>query len=111
MAGTFEIFKDNAGEYRFRLKAGNGQIVLSSEGYSSKAGATNGIESVQSNAGDASRFATTETASGKHRFALKAGNNQVIGTSQNYESADARDSGIDAVGRAAQGAKIEDLTA
>ena len=111
MAGTFEIFTDNGGEYRFRLKAGNGEIVLSSEGYSSKSGATNGIESVQTNANDPSRFAASETANGKHRFALKAKNNQIIGTSQNYESASARDNGMEAVGRAAAGAKIEDLTA
>ena len=46
----FEIYKDNAGEFRFRLKAGNGQNILASEGYAAKGGCTNGIESVKKNA-------------------------------------------------------------
>jgi uncharacterized protein YegP (UPF0339 family) len=51
MAGKFELY---TGEYRFRLKAGNGEVIaLSSEGYSSKAGAKNGIESIKKNAADA----------------------------------------------------------
>ena len=53
MAGRFELYRDGRGEYRFRLKAGNGEIIAVSEGYSSKAGALNGIESVRSNAPDA----------------------------------------------------------
>ena len=47
MAGKFECYKDKAGEFRFRLKAGNGETILASEGYSSKAGCENGIASVQ----------------------------------------------------------------
>ena len=111
MAGTFEVFKDKSGEFRFRLKAGNGQTVLSSQGYSSKASAMKGIESVQKNAGDDSRFESTETEGGKFRFTMKAKNSQVIGTSQNYESAAGRDNGIAAVARAADGAKVVDQTA
>lgn len=53
MAGKFELYQDGRGEYRFRLKAGNGEIIAVSEGYKSKAGALNGIESVRSNAADA----------------------------------------------------------
>jgi len=92
------------------LKAGNGQVVLSSEGYTSKAGAQNGIESVQNNCADTSRFDSSTTSTGKFRFNLKAGNGQVIGTSQSYESEAARDNGIAAVARAAQGANVVDLT-
>ena len=44
MAGRFECFTDKAGEYRFRLKAGNGENILASEGYTSKAGCENGEE-------------------------------------------------------------------
>ena len=47
MAGKFECYKDKAGEFRFRLKAGNGETILSSEGYSAKAGCDNGIASVK----------------------------------------------------------------
>lgn len=53
MAGTFELWVDKAGEYRFNLKAGNGQVIATSQGYSSKANALNGIESVKKNAPDA----------------------------------------------------------
>jgi uncharacterized protein len=53
MAGKFEIFKDKGGEFRFNLKAGNGEVIASSEGYASKASAQNGIESVKKNAADA----------------------------------------------------------
>jgi len=49
----FEIYLDKAGEFRFRLKASNGQIIAVSEGYKAKAGCLNGIESVKKNAPDA----------------------------------------------------------
>ncbi|MDH4077669.1 MAG: DUF1508 domain-containing protein [Acidimicrobiia bacterium] len=53
MAGKFELYQDTAGKYRFRLKAGNGQIIAVGEAYESKAAAQKGIESVKANAGDA----------------------------------------------------------
>lgn len=49
----FEIYTDKAGEFRFRLKARNGEIILSSEGYKAKASCENGIESVRKNAAEA----------------------------------------------------------
>ena len=49
----FEIYEDKAGEFRFRLKATNGQVIAASEGYTAKASCKNGIESVQKNAPDA----------------------------------------------------------
>ncbi len=49
----FEVYTDKAGEYRFRLKATNGQIIATGEGYKAKAGCLNGIASVQKNAPDA----------------------------------------------------------
>lgn len=54
MAGKFELYKDAAGKFRFRLKASNGQVIATGEAYASKASALNGIESVRNNAGDAS---------------------------------------------------------
>jgi uncharacterized protein YegP (UPF0339 family) len=53
MAGKFELYEDKGGHYRFRLKAGNGEIIADSEAYNSKASAQNGIESVKANAADA----------------------------------------------------------
>ncbi len=53
MAGKFELWTDKGGQYRFNLKASNGQVIATSEGYSSKASALNGIESIRKNAPDA----------------------------------------------------------
>ncbi|MBE7412896.1 MAG: YegP family protein [Leptospiraceae bacterium] len=50
MSAKFEVYKDKAGEYRFRLKAGNGEVIAVGEGYSSKKACLNGIESVKKNA-------------------------------------------------------------
>ncbi|WP_396658714.1 YegP family protein [Microbacterium sp.] len=50
MAGKFELWTDKGGDWRFNLKASNGQVIATSQGYSSKAGALNGIESVRTNA-------------------------------------------------------------
>ena len=49
----FEMYQDKAGEYRFRLKARNGEIIGVSEGYTTKANCVNGVESVKKNAADA----------------------------------------------------------
>ena len=53
MAGKFVVTKDKKGEFRFVLKAGNGEIIAMSEGYSAKASALKGIESVRTNAASA----------------------------------------------------------
>jgi len=108
MAGTFEIFKDKAGEFRFRLKATNGQTILASEGYKDKSGCNNGIESVKKNAPEDKRYERKQSSSGKHMFNLKAGNNQVIGTSELYESETARNNGIESVKKNAPEAKVVD---
>mgnify|MGYP002631257323 CR=1 FL=1 len=110
MAGKFELYKDKAGEFRFRLKAGNGEIILASEGYKQRASAENGIASVQKNAASDARFERKETKTGKHMFNLKATNGQVIGTSESYESTSGRDNGIASVMKNATDARVVDLT-
>ncbi len=110
MAGKFELYLDKAGEHRFRLKAGNGQTILASEGYKQRASAENGIESVRKNSSDDARYDRAETKNGKHRFNLKSTNGQVIGTSESYESVAARDNGIESVKKNAPEARVEDLT-
>ena len=109
MAGKFEVYVDKAGEHRFRLKAGNGETILTSEGYSQKDGCANGIESVRKNSSDASMFEKITTEGGKYRFNLKAANHQVIGTSQNYDSESGRDNGIESVGRNAPDAEVVEV--
>jgi uncharacterized protein YegP (UPF0339 family) len=111
MAGKFEIYTDKAGEFRFRLKAGNGQVILASEGYKAKASAENGIASVKSNAADDARFERKETAKGGFMFNLKSGNGQVIGTSESYTTASARENGVASVKSNAPGAEVDDQTA
>jgi uncharacterized protein YegP (UPF0339 family) len=110
MAGKFEIFKDKKGETRFRLKAGNGQIILASEGYKRRASCTNGIESVRKNSQSDARFERKTTRAGKWRFNLRATNGQVIGVSESYESEKARENGIASVAKNAPGAKVVDET-
>lgn len=110
MAGTFEIYRDKAGEYRFRLKASNGQIILTSEGYKEKSSCQNGIESVKKNAPDDNRYERKESKAGKYLFNLKAANHQVIGSSESYSSASARDNGIESVKRTAPEASVVDLS-
>lgn len=60
MAGKFEMYTDKGGKYRFRLKAGNGEVIAVGEAYETKASAKNGIASVQKNAPDASVVDLTE---------------------------------------------------
>ena len=110
MAGKFELYKDKAGEFRFRLKAGNGENILASEGYKGKSSAENGIESVKKNAPIDERYERKTTESGKFRFSLLAGNKQVIATSQSYESERSRDNGIESVKKTAPGASVDDQT-
>ncbi|MBO9474558.1 MULTISPECIES: YegP family protein [unclassified Shimia] len=109
MAAKFELYTDKSGEFRFRLKAGNGENILASEGYKQKASCENGIESVKKNAGDDARYERKETAAGKFMFNLKASNGQVIGTSQSYTSASGRDNGIDSVMRNAPDAAVVEV--
>lgn len=110
MTGKFEIYKDKRDEFRFRLKASNGQNILESEGYKAKSGCNNGIESVKKNAPDDGRYVCKETKSGKHMFNLKAANSQVIGTSQSYESEASRDNGVESVKKNAPDAAVVDLS-
>ncbi len=106
----FEITTRKNGEFQFNLKAGNGQVILTSEGYKTKASCTNGIESVKKNAQDESKFEKKDSANGKFHFNLKATNGQVIGSSQIYESIASRDNGIASVMKNAPEAGINDLT-
>ncbi len=53
MADKFEIYADKGGEFRLRLKPGNGEIIAVGEAYQSKVAANNGVESVKKNMGDA----------------------------------------------------------
>ena len=108
MAGKFEIKKSANGKFHFNLKAGNGQIILSSELYETKSACENGIESIKKNAGEEKRFEKRENAKGEPYFIIKAGNGQEIGRSEYYSSDAACQNGIDSVMKNAPDATIVD---
>jgi len=110
MSGYFEITTRSDGEFIFDLKSGKGEVILTSEAYTTKAAGINGIESVKSNASDDDRYRRTATPDGQFRFALDAANGQAIGASGYYETAVARDHGIESVKKYAPDAEVKDLT-
>lgn len=106
--GKFVISKRSNGEFQFNLKATNGQVILTSEGYTTRQGCDNGIESVRKNAPEDKRYEHKTASNGKFYFNLKASNGQVIGTSQMYVSEDGCNNGIESVKKNALEAKIEE---
>lgn len=108
MAGKFELKKSKNDKFYFSLLAGNGQTILQSEMYESKASARNGIESVKKNAADDARYERLNSTKAEPYFVLKAGNHQVIGQSQMYGSEKARDNGIESCKTNAPSAPVDD---
>lgn len=104
----FEIYKDKKGEFRFNLKATNGQTILSSQGYSSIATCENGIESVRTNSQDDNRYERLTAKNGSPYFNLKAANGQVIGNSEMYSGNSGMENGIASVKTNAPDATVED---
>lgn len=108
MAGTFVIEKGAAGQYRFNLKAGNHEIILTSENYVAKSGVENGIESVRTNSQDDSRFVRKTASDGSPYFILTAENGKTIGKSEMYSSKPAMENGIRSVATNAPTAAVVD---
>lgn len=86
MPGKFELKTARNGKFHFNLKATNGQVILSSEMYETRAAAEKGIASVRKNAESEKRFETKVSNKGEHYFTLKASNGEVIGKSEMYQS-------------------------
>lgn len=93
----FELKNKEGSGYHFTLKAKNGQVILSSEVYNSKSAAENGIASVKKNAPEDGKYERKTAKNGKFYFNLKAGNGQVIGSSQMYASESGMENGINSV--------------
>jgi len=110
MAGKFELKKAKNDHFMFNLKAGNGEIILTSEMYTTKSGAENGIHSVKENAKSPDNFKALLSKKGEPYFVLRAGNNQVIGTSETYSSDSAMKNGMESVKKTAPGAAVDDQT-
>ncbi|MEM8835454.1 MAG: YegP family protein [Planctomycetota bacterium] len=111
MAGKFVIKQAKNEQYMFNLKAGNGEVILTSEMYTTKAACENGIESVKTNSPDDNRYERKESSGGDPYFNLKAANGQVIGTSEMYSSKSACENGIESVKKNGPEAAIDDQTA
>ena len=95
--GKFEIKSSGSDKCMFNLKAGNGQVILTSQSYASMDGCKNGIESVRKNSQDDARFERKTAKDGSPFFTLNATNGQVIGKSEMYSSKDAMENGIASV--------------
>ena len=95
--GKFEIKTGSSGKTMFNLKAGNGQVILTSQSYASKDGCKNGIESVRTNSQDDARFERKTAKDGSPFFTLNSTNGQIIGKSEMYSSKDGMENGIASV--------------
>jgi uncharacterized protein YegP (UPF0339 family)/uncharacterized membrane-anchored protein YhcB (DUF1043 family) len=107
-SGKYVISIAKNGEHYFNLKSINGQTILTSEMYSSKAACTNGIESVMNNSGDDNRYERKLSANTKPYFNLKAANGEIIGTSEMYESSAGMENGIASVKKNGNSTNIEE---
>ena len=104
----FELF-ESKDKFYFRLKARNGQVILSSPSYAYRSACLQGIKSVQRHAVKDHLYERKLANDGRHMFNLMTPNKQIIGTSQMYQSPTSRDHGVEAVARIAPFAKIKDL--
>ncbi len=84
--GKIELYQSSDAQFRFRVVAGNGRILLSSEAYTTKAAAQNGIDSVLENGIDPAMYQLNQTANSKWNLRLRAGNYQVIAFTQSYST-------------------------
>ena len=106
--GKFEIKKDKSGQFRFNLKAVNGQVILSSEAYTTKPSCENGISSVRTNSQEDGKYDRKTAKDDSPYFNLKASNGQIIGTSEMYSGTSAMENGIASVKSNAPDAAVED---
>ncbi len=107
---SYELNKTSSDQFHFNLKAGNGEVILSSQSYAQKASALTGIESVRTNGPDAANYEKKVSSSQQPYFVLKAQNAQVIGQSQMYASEAARDNGIASVQANCASTTLQDNT-
>ena len=107
MTPEFEVYKGNDKQFYFRLRATNNEIVLTSEGYVSKDGCLNGIESVKSNAPVFTHYLKKQSSDNQYYFLLVAANGKTIGNSELYTTEAARDHGIEVVHDLAPKADVE----
>ena len=94
---AYEIKRTSNGKFVFNLRAGNHEVILTSELYEQKASALAGIESVRANGTADANFELKKSSANQPYFVLKAGNQQVVGRSETYSSEAAAKNGIESV--------------
>ncbi|MDO5138740.1 MAG: YegP family protein [Oscillospiraceae bacterium] len=116
--GKFVIGKTKNGQYRFNLKAGNGEIIATSESYTTLSACKNGVESVKKNALAEVEDQTLNESkknpkyelyldkAGEYRFRLKAANGEIICHGEGYKAKASCKNGIDSIGRNAPEAEV-----
>lgn len=97
MSARYEIFQGINNQYYFRLRAANSEIILQSEGYVTRQGAENGVQSVKTHSPHDRFYSRLPRRDDKYYFTLNAANSQTIGTSQGYKSTTGREVGIESV--------------
>jgi uncharacterized protein YegP (UPF0339 family) len=110
MPAQYILRRSTNNQYYFSLTAENNEKILTSELYRSKDGALGGIQAVRSNSPFDQRYSRLTATNGQNYFVLKALNNEVIGTSEMYNTTQARENGIAAVKRVGPLALINDQT-
>lgn len=108
MAASFEITRNDKGEYYFKLVTAEGKTLLRSEGYTAKASAKNGIESVRKNAKAAGRLAVQTAKDGRPYLNLKAANGQIVATSPMFADQAACDAAVAQIHKDVAKAKVSD---
>lgn len=104
--GKFVVSKRTNGQFQFNLKADNEEIILTSEGYAARPGCSNGVDAVKEQATYKENFEEKTASNGKHYFVIIAGNGEIIGTSQMYESKAGMLKGIESVMKNAPKAEV-----
>ncbi len=107
---SYEVNKSSNEKFFFNLKAGNHEVILTSEMYERKASALAGIASVQRHSPDDANYELKRSSKDQPYFVLKAANSQVIGRSEMYSSEAAARNGIESVKKNGGSTDIKDLT-
>jgi len=111
MSGKYVLHDAGTAQFHWDLKSGNSETILSSQMYAAKPGAVNGIESCRMHSGADANYARLTAVDARPYFVLKAGNGEIIGTSQMYGSESSRDGGIEACKQNGPSASLTDNSA
>jgi uncharacterized protein YegP (UPF0339 family) len=110
MAGKYELKNASGGKYMWNLRAGNGEIILTSETYNAKDSAKTGVASCRTNSPLDGRYERKQSTNAQPYFVLKAANGEPIGRSEMYSSTSAMETGITSCKTNGPSAELVDLT-